>query len=622
MLAAVPEISTLLAACPGLVVLATSRAALRARGEQEYPVVPLAVPDGALALAKTDITSVAAVDLFVQRARATLPAFTLTPANAAAVAAICRRLEGLPLALELAAPRLKVLEPAALLARLDQSLSLLVDGPRDAPERQRTMRHTVAWSYDLLSEDEQRLFRQLAIFAGGWTLDAAEALNQGFDGAQGTTLTVLAGLVQHSLVTTDRSDNGIRFYMLEPIRQFAWELLEARHEEVAVQRRHATYYLRLAEQAESALIGQEQGLWLARLEREMGNIRVALRRARECNETELGLRLAGALWLFWDMSSYVSEGRAWLDTLLEQAVPGHGPIDSWVGPGSLRAKALHGAGALAYCHGQHDRAIELLEAALELRRTLGDMAGVHFSLCSLGNVARETGRFARTIALFDESLTLAQTRGDTRNLAIALNYLGAVARDQDDPSRATRLFSQSVTLLRSAGDTKSLAAALINLGESLRDETRGEALLDEGLALFRGLGDPWGTAHALQRLAERWQERGGDTHTLQCYLESLTLYRTLTNMIGTIECLEGIAEIYSGAQPVEYAIRVVAVAAAVRAERGMPVPPGRRTRYDRLLARLRTRCDASAFAAAWEWGQATPLDRVVADLLASHAPHR
>jgi tetratricopeptide (TPR) repeat protein len=233
-------------------------------------------------------------------------------------------------------------------------------------------------------------------------------------------------------------------------------------------------------------------------------------------------------------------------------------------------------------------------------------------------VARETGRFARAIALFDESLTLAQTRADTRNVAIALNYLGAVARDQDDRSRATRLFSQSVTLLRSTGDTKSLASALVNLGDSLREDTRAEALLAEGLALFRALGDPWGTAHALQRLAERWQEHDGDTRILQTYLESLTLYRILTNMIGTIECLEGIAEICAGVQPVEHAILLVAVAAAVRAERGMPVPPGRRVRYERLLVRLRTRCDENAFAAAWEWGQAMPLDRVVADLLEGH----
>jgi predicted ATPase len=383
--AAAPEAAALLSACPRLRVLATSRAALRVRGEQEFAVPPLALPDAAQAMDPAELAGVPAVALFVQRVQALRPDFVLTPQDAPAVAAICARLDGLPLALELAAARVKLLPPAALLARLDRRLEVLTGGARDLPERQRTLRATLDWSYDLLDAGAQALFRRLAVFAGGCGLEAAQAV--GSAGASpavsGDVLEELGILVDQSLLRLDEpADGEPRLSMLETIRAYGLERLAASGEEAQVWRCHATYYLALAEQAEPALLGPEQVTWLARLERERDNLRAALSWAWESGETEVGLRIAGALWRFWHLHGYVSEGRGWLDALLERdAAEGNRA------PQAVRAKALRSAGGLAFFQGDYARAEVHYDDARRLYEILGDEENRAGALHNLGIVA-------------------------------------------------------------------------------------------------------------------------------------------------------------------------------------------------------------------------------------------
>jgi len=354
---AAPELAALLGACPGLRVLATSRAALRVRGEQEFAVPPLALPDPTQVADPVTLAQVPAVALFARRVRAARPDFALTPENAATVAAICRRLDGLPLALELAAAQSKLLPPAALLARLERSLDVLTGRARDLPERHRTLRDTLTWSYDLLDPDEQALFRRLAVFAGGCTLDAADAVCVvSTDSAPvvggGDMFTALNALVDQSLARlAEPAGEEPRLMMLETIREYALEHLTASGEESEVRRLHAAHYLALAEAVEPLLLGPQQVAWLARLERERDNLRAALRWAWESGEMELGLRIAGALWRFWHLHGYVSEGRGWLDALLAR-----GDADGGATPTTARAKGIRIAGSLAFFQGDYERA--------------------------------------------------------------------------------------------------------------------------------------------------------------------------------------------------------------------------------------------------------------------------
>jgi len=338
----------LLTACPRLTVLVTSRAPLHVRGEQTFAVSPLALPDATHPPPADALTQYSAIELFLQRARAHAPDFELTVANAPAVAAICRHLDGLPLAIELAASRIALLPPQALLARLERRLSLLIAGAHDLPRRQRTLRAAIAWSYDLLAADERALFARLGIFVGGCTLEAAEAVCRAACGAAGdrrdTELDGLASLMDKSLLRMAAAGQGEpRFGMLETIREYALERLAARGDEEESRRRHAGYYLALAEAAEPELTGPTQGMWLERLEHEGDNLRAALRWTRESGEIETGLRLAGALWRFWYTRGYQREGRGWLEGLLALAATGPGAPSK-----AARAKAFNAAGVLAY----------------------------------------------------------------------------------------------------------------------------------------------------------------------------------------------------------------------------------------------------------------------------------
>jgi predicted ATPase/transcriptional regulator with XRE-family HTH domain len=485
---AAPQLAELLAACPYLTLLVTSRIALGLRGEQRFTVPPLALPAPA-PTSPPQLESFAAVRFFMERARAVRPEFALDEQNAGAVVEVCLRLDGLPLALELAAARVAVLPPAALLDRLGRRLDLLRGGP-DLPERQQTLRATLDWSYTLLDPAEQQLFARLGVFAGGWTLEAAEAIchpNGALEVLQG-----MGALLENSLLVRLSGGAEPRYGFLETLRDYAREQLVALGEDEAVQRRHATYYLALVEAALPEITGPRPVVALERLEEEHDNMRVALRWALRTDpyaerrasagasaradpsdpgepvavtpldeasiqeRHEVGLRLAGALWRFWVLHSHLTEGRRWLEAALAQGGP--------AAP-ELRAGVLRGAALLVLEHNDLPRSIALCEEAAALYRALGDARGIADIANQLGNAVREQGDYARATALYEESLVWCRGADDRLGVAIALNNLGTTARYQGELERAAALYAESLALRRPFADQRGIAMTLRNLGD-------------------------------------------------------------------------------------------------------------------------------------------------------------
>ena len=453
LLASAPLIADLLFACPHLHLLVTSRAPLRLRGEREYAVLPLDLPDLRHYPTLAELDSNPAIALFTARAREVSPDFALTRDNALALATICRRLDGLPLALELAAARLRLLAPTELLARLDRALPLLAGGARDLPARQRTMRDTVAWSYDLLTEAERALFRQFAPFGGGWTLSAAEAVaTPVLDGDD--LLELLANLVEQSLVVVESTQGGeSRYRLLEPIREFAREKLAASGEEAATQERHARYYLTLAERAAPELERADHLRWMGTLARENDNIRATMAWALAHREGEFAAALGWSLQIFWVMRGYHREGRRWLEQVLAQ-----GPL-----PPRPDAQARAALGLLARMTGDYDTAATQLELALERFRALGDTIPALMLLSRLGHVARFRGDHTRARALAEEGLTIARAIGDRTRIVWMLDVLVLVAMADGEYARAIALAEEALALIPLTGDLRYQAGMQANL---------------------------------------------------------------------------------------------------------------------------------------------------------------
>src|SRR5579885_1048514 len=441
---AAPMVAGLLLGCEGLKVVVTSRAVLHVQGERIFSVPPLTLPTSTLALDPEEPTRYDAVRLFVERAQDGRPGFHLTSVNAPTVAEICRRLDGLPLAIELAAAKIRIMSPLALLARLDRRLSVLTGEGNDRPERQQTLRKTLEWSYDLLQEREQSLLGRLAIFVGSWTMEAAEAACAIDEDLQDAILDGIASLVDNNLVQAEEQPDGeMRFSMLETVGEFATEKLKASREAEVLRRQHAVYYLLLAELAEPELTGPAQSTWLYRLEQEHFNLRAALRWALDVGEAELGLRLAGALWRFWSMHGYLSEGRRWLEELLT--------LDERAGrvvPLRVRAKALSGAGVLAYRCGDYGRAAALFADSLVLYREMGDEEGTASALNHLGNAAIALGEYSQAQDKYEQSLALYRGLGAKQGIANVLNNLGELARRQGVYPRAKALYKECLDLRR------------------------------------------------------------------------------------------------------------------------------------------------------------------------------
>lgn len=466
--AAAPLVADLLSTCPGLKVLVTSRVILQLSWEHAFPVTPLDVPDLEVQSELEELSQYAAIKLFVQRAQAVKRDFRLTEDNARAVAEICVRLDGLPLAIKLAAARIKLFSPQALLSRLSdrqKALQLLSSNERDAPERQQTLQDTIAWSVDLLRDDERRLFRRLAVFAGGWTLEAAERvlgaatelLRQEFETStdQETILDGLSALLDHSLVrdVTLDLEAGPRYSMLGMIREYALERLQESGEAEILSRSHAAYFLELAE---TAVQENPPKLWLERLEVELDNLRAALRWAREQPDGETWLQLTGALTWFWIGAGYLSEGRAWIEEALSQLKPTQA---------AAYARARHGAGVLAWYQGDFARAKAHLEESVARWRDLQDAPGLVLSLNWLGDLLAEQGEYLGARAIFDESHTICQKRGNKLGLAWSLGGLGALSFYQRDYVTARSLYEESLKLAREVLEARLIIRAFHRLGD-------------------------------------------------------------------------------------------------------------------------------------------------------------
>ena len=536
LLPAMPLVAELLASCPNLVVLATSRSRLRLRGERELAVAPLALPAVAAEPPLAGLAGVAAVRLFVERAQAVQPDFALTADRAPAVAEICRRLDGLPLAIELAAARVKLLPPAALLARLERRLPLLTAGPHDAPTRQRTMHAAIAWSHDLLTPDEQSLFRRLAVFAGGFTLDAAERVSGDGSRVPGKLLVVsssdtrhpspdtlnrVAALADHSLLQRVAApDDEPRFRLLDTIREFGFEQLEASGEADTVRDAHAAYFVALGEAAEQGMQGPEQARWLRRLENEHDNLRAALHWLPARGDTESALCLAGALWFFRWIRGYFAESRAAYETLL--ALPAAAE------PTSGRAKALNGLGVTALSQGEPDRAITAHEEALTSARALGDEAAAAFSLVCLAAALTSRAELDRSEATATESLAMCRQRGDRWGAQMALGLLAFASMQRGDPERAESLFAESLAMERALGVPWPTALTLDSLGwRALHrgDVARARTLFEEALAMMDQIGDRRDRPDALAGLGRAVERQGDLAAAIALFAESLALGR-------------------------------------------------------------------------------------------------
>ncbi len=576
---AAPLVADLLAASPGLTVLATSRVRLRVSGEQEYPVPPLAL--SAQADRGEDPCDSEAVRFFVARARAVKPDFVLTPETAPVAGDICRRLDGLPLDIELAAARMKVLPLPALLARLEKRLPLLTGGGRDLPARQQTMRDAIAWSYDLLSVEEQALFRRLAVFVGGFTLEAAEAVVDSPDSLGIAVFDGVASLVDKSLLRQEDGPTGEpRYLMLEIVREYGLERLDAGGDLDAVRDAYAAWFLELVALDPWEYLGPALGSVLARLEAEHDNLRAALAWALERGDAETALGLAGALWPFWRLRCHLREGRTWLERALALGVDA---------PPAPRAEALFGLGVLAMMLNDLAVALSSLKEAGALYRRAGDAVGTGWTLFALGEVALFGGDDDRAATLLDEALALFRSAGALTGASQSLTDLGHVARRRGDLERAT-------------------------------------ALLEEALALARGARNASGEASALE--AQSWVavQRGEPRQAAAQRSEALRLFWHLGDLHFVAVCLAEIAELVGRYGPAEHAARLFGADAALREATGSPAWPIDQGAYKPAVVAVRARLNDADFAAAWEAGRRLPGAQAVieaaalADAIAAAVP--
>ena len=651
----------LLGACPALTVLATSRAPLRVSGEHEFAVLPLAVPDQRHLPEHGDLARYPAVALFVQRAQAVSPEFRLTPSNAAAVAQICAQLDGLPLALELAAARVKLLPPAAMAQRLERPLQVLTGGARDAPARQRTLRDTLDWSHDLLQPPEQRLFRCLAVFSGGWTLESAEAVcgppaadgNPSADSHPWTgdsVLNGLAALIDSNLVRpVSEPGDSPRLTMLETVGEYAREQLAGSADERAFRRRHALAFLALAEQLAVKLRSAERMAWHDRVAAEADNLRAAVTWAITSGEIDMSVRLAAALYWPWLQLGQFRDGRHWCEAALVRSQDATDRV--------ARARTLLAAGAFAWHLGDPVAARQRLTESAELSQALGDRQGLGLATQFLGLLALSQGedavardRLADSVALFravdddwnlanalfilgdavarsdleaagahyEESLARFRRLGDPWGIAWPLTGLGGIALQRGDYATARTLFAEGLELRRSLRDRWGVAISLTSLGEATRqdgDAAGAAALLTDGLAQFREVGDQERVAWALHALGRVAEDQGDSTGAGAHFAESLALRRDQEHRPGMAASLAGLARVAVATGELERAARFLGAAAALREAGGVAVAPDEPSDDDRLLAKVRAALGREAFVGAWAAGRAAPIERVVADAI-------
>ncbi|MFL5806015.1 MAG: ATP-binding protein [Roseiflexaceae bacterium] len=657
--AAAPAVIELLAACPRLKVLTTSRIVLEVAGEYEWPVPPLALPDRAQLPPFEQLSQYESVRLFGERGRAANQTFAITTSNAPAVAEICHQLDGLPLAIELAAVRVKLFTPQALLARLDRRMTFLTGGRR-SPPRQQTIRNTIDWSYQLLTPGEQTVFQQLGVFMGGGTLAAIEAICGSGDLVD-TVVNIVAVLVNNSLLhrlppAPDAADAEAdsRFGMLETIREYALEQLAASPNAVAVQRRHAHYYLALAEAVAADWEGPTADTTIAQLDRERDNLRAALQWAHDSGSTTIGLQLAGALTKFWQRRGYLVEGRTWLEELLTSD-----DDTSDASAMAIRLRALEGAARLAAHQYDFARAKQLFEQSMAVRRALGKPEDKTQLLGTAAIAARVEGQYERAAALLEDAVMRQRALGDRGSLGsggfgLSIFLLGLVRREQGDFARARALYEESLELHRALGDREGIGVSLLGLGDIARDQgdiAQMRMYGMESLAIVRELQVHWAVGVVLNILALaaylegdlprafalssenistlRAQQADGILAEVLITLgqvvlaqgDALAAYKTVTEALRLASAvgprlmvaaaLEAIAHLIVSQGHTKLATQLLAAASALRIQMGTPVRPVDQPTVERALATARSALGDAAFAAVWAEAQELPLEQLL-----------
>jgi predicted ATPase/DNA-binding CsgD family transcriptional regulator len=605
------------------VILATSREPLGIVGETLWRVTSLTLPTEDQTVEADELPSsllhFEAVRLFVERARAAWPDFALTATNAAPVARVCRRLDGIPLALELAAVRARALAVEQIADRLDDRFRLLIGGSRVALPRQQTLRATIDWSFALLPASERVLLCRLTVFVGGWRLEAAETVCSWGEIEAADVLDLLQHLVDKSLVVADaRSDGTLRYRMLETLHQYAQTRLTESGELDEARRRHAAYSLALAEQAEPELRGPQERAWMDRLEAESENLRAALRWGIDRGEAEHALRLAGALWRFWTQHGHLVEGLAWLEQALALAAAGG---DASVALLSARTRALNGAGNLAAVRGEHARSAVFLEESLVLRRRLGDTPGEAIALLNLGTAARNLGDPALAYARFSECLGLFRRLGDTVNIATTLLNLGRLRHDESDLERAATLFRESLAFYQMVGSDRGVAIVTNWLGNLTRDRgdlAAAERLHGDALSLLRGRDDPWILGQILTGLARVAAARHDHVKTMTLACQSLHALHAAGARRDAVSALVLMAGVLCTRGDAILGGRLLGAVAGAHPEASST--PAERASFEQAVAAARAALSGEAFEATWESGQQLTLDEAVNLALAKIEP--
>ena len=643
---AAPHLTELLIACQGVKILMTSRAVLHIQGEHEFPIPPLPLPDLNHLPAIEDLMQSPVIRLFMQRGQAVKPNFQITSANARSIAEICVRLDGLPLAIELAAARIKLLPPQALLVRLENRLQILTGGKRDLPARQQTLRDTLAWSYDLLNVQEQRLFRHLSVFVGGCSLEAVEAVCATLGDITVPLLDVMTSLLDKSLILQiEHSNDEPRLFLLETIREYGVECM-ATHEEVARTRyAHAKYYLELATEAEFASYGADQMVWLDRQELENDNVRAALRWLLDQKERETALRLGGTSARFWFLRGYLREGLHWL----AQGLEGSEHVAA-----EVRAKSLYSAGVLAGLLSDQERSEALCHQGLELCQELGDTRGQTIALWMLGRIAAEKNNYATARMLGERALAVARKADDGWGMALSFQCLGVVAFYQGEYEQARALFADCLQHFKALGDIFFVAEGYRRLAEiffAQGDDLQAQPLIEECLALTRKVGVKWGIAWSLSILGqialhreeydqaqtlleeclaihkEVWDQKGisqayallarvataqQDYPTARAlYEESLELARKIGDKWSITSYLEGLGETVAAQGEAVWAARLWGAAEKLRQEIGTPRLLVACVNYERIVAIVRARLGDALFQATWLEGRGMSPEQVL-----------
>ena len=609
-LPAAPSVAALLEAS-ALKVLVTSRAPLRIYGEHEFAVQPLQIPELQQPVAPEMLSQVPAVVLFLDRATAIMPDLVRSDKNVQAAAEICARVDGLPLAIELAAARVKILPPQAMLARMQSRLELLTGGARDLPARQQTLRRTIEWSYDLLDPAERKLFARLSVFVRGCTLEAAETVGNARGDLGAEVLDTLSALVDKSLLGHSEDPSGEpRFTMLETIREYGLDQLAVSGEEKSVRRAHAAYFLVLAEDGSSpGLTEVEEELWLDRFELDRDNFRAALDWLARTGNAEWGLRLATALLRLWHVRGPRTEGRERLLALL--ALPGGGRT-------RVRARALFAAGILV-CD---DRVLdwELKQEGLEIARGLGDTPGLIASLTILGVGYYWYGDYAKARPLYEEAAELARELGDPVTIGRVLNNLAATVQEEGQHGRARSLYEESLSLFLQAGDRRAAASALNHLGDLACEERNyslAHSFYEQSLATFRELGDRWGISATLADLGDLAREECDHELAHSQYRQSLRMFQELKHDRGISRLLESFAKSAAALGLAERSLRLAGAAAGLRQRLGISEPPvSERRKASRSLEQARAELHSARAAAAWTEGWAMTADHAIEYALA------